>query len=232
MKKEPTTGRAPGPARDELRRLAGKRIEAREEERRRLGRELHDDLSQRLAALAIDSQVLRRALGPDVGTSPLGEGLERLIRQLRALAEDVRRLSHRLNPGTLESLGLAPALEALAAELEGSRGFRVELSVEGGVQPLPPAVALCLFRAAEEALFNAARHSGAGRAQVTLRRLAGEVRLEVADGGDGFDPAQAPGDGVGLVDLRERVRLLGGRLDVASAPGAGTRVEVALPLEP
>lgn len=232
MESESATSQALTQARDELRRLTARLMEAHEEERRHLGRELHDDLSQRLAALVVDAQVLRRALGSGGREGPLEEGLERLVRGLRELSEDVRRLSHRLHPASLERLGLAAALAAHAAELEEGQGLRVRLTVHDGGDPLPPAAALCLYRVAQEALHNAARHSGAAGAEVTLTRDGGQAHLVVVDSGSGFDPAAARGAGVGLVSMEERARLLGGRLEVASAPGSGTRIELTLPLEP
>lgn len=222
----------PGQEQRELRRLAGRLFQAQEEERRYLGRELHDDLSQRLAALVVEAQLLGRALGPSGGEGSVRAGLSHLVSDLRLLSEDVRRLSHQLHPGILERLGLAAALEAHAAELEEREHLRVQLEVREGGPPLPAAAALCLYRIAQEALHNAAHHSTAATARVTLERRGDRVRLVVADPGLGFDPAAARSGGLGLVSMEERARLLGGRLEIESARGSGTRVEVTLPLAP
>lgn len=223
----PTTQGAK-PRKREDRRLAGRLIQAQEEERRRLGRELHDDVSQRLANLVVEARLLRRALSEGDGAHEV----ESFLHGLQAISEDVRRLSHRLHPAALERLGLAAALEAHAVELEESDHLLVRLAVQNGGDRLPRDVALCLYRVAQEALHNAARHSGAETAQLTLTREEGQIRLVVADSGAGFDPVETRrGMGLGLASMEERARLLGGWLEVRSRPGMGTEVEVTIPLE-
>jgi signal transduction histidine kinase len=212
----------------EDRRLAGRLIRAQEEERRQLGRELHDDLSQRLANLVVEAQLLGRAFSKGHGE----RAVRSLVHQLETLSEDVRRLSHRLHPATLERLGLVAALEAHATELEKGEDLRVRLTVQDGGEPLPTDIACCLYRVAQEALRNAARHSGAETARLTLTWEDGEVRLVVADSGVGFEPARRRnGAGLGLASMEERARLLGGRLEIRSTPGTGTEIEAVLPLD-
>jgi two-component system sensor histidine kinase UhpB len=224
-------------SREEVRDLAGRLLLAQEEERRRLARELHDDVDQQVAALAIGLGALKRRLPP---APPLGEEVEALQRGTRALADDVRRVSRRLHPAVLEHAGLPAALEAYAAELGARSGLSIRLDLPGpdalGDDPGSPAawpsdVALALYRVAQEALANVARHAGATRAEVRLAVDAGEARLRVADDGAGFDPATAPRKGgLGLLSMAERVRLLGGRLEVHSASGGGTVVLARVPL--
>jgi PAS domain S-box-containing protein len=206
---------------EELHDLSRRLIGAHEEERAFLARELHDDVSQRLAALAID-------VGRAELTAADGEQAETMLavrEGLVRLSEDVHSLAYQLHPSILEELGLA---EALRAECE-RRGRRDGLDLSVDVGPLPTVVgkdaALCLFRVAQEALNNVGRHAGATAASVRLRTLDDGLLLAVADDGVGFDPDD-PGAGghLGLASMRERVRLVNGTLDIESAPGHGTTV--------
>lgn len=210
--------------------LAG-RLAVAEEARRRIAREIHDDFGQRLAGLSLALRAARKQL-PE-GNAQLPE-LDAIGSSLAELGEDLRRLSHDLHPASLERRGLAEALRDHCAEIERRHGLRVELSldgVDGSFPPLPPDTALGLYRIAQEALANTARHAGARTARVTLRAASGTARLTVADDGGGFDPdAARRAGGVGLASLEERVQLLGGRYRIASAPGAGAEIEVTVPL--
>ena len=215
-------------AEQELRELSRRLIRAQEEERAMLARELHDDVSQRLAVLAIDAG--RAELAAAGG--PQAETMRALREGLVGLSEDIHSLAYQLHPSILEELGLAEALRA-ECERRGRRGGP-ELAVD--LDPMPPAVpretALCLFRVAQEALSNLTRHAGATVASVSLRRMDGGLLLAVADDGVGFDP-ENPGKGarLGLASMRERVRLVNGTLDIESAPGAGTTVVAWAPVE-
>jgi len=213
---------------DELRDLSRRLIGAHEEERALLARELHDDFSQRLAALAID---VGRAVGAASDTSH-AQTMRTIREGLVRLSEDIHALAYQLHPSVLEELGLA---EALRAECERRRRQdTLDLSLEIG--PLPAEVghdaALCLFRVAQESLSNVARHAGAGAAGVTLRQDTDGLLLAVRDDGVGFEPA-SPGRGrsLGLASMRERVRLVSGTLDIESAPGRGTSVIAWVPTE-
>jgi len=211
----------------ELRDLSQRLIRAHEEERALLARELHDDVSQRLAVLAID--VGRAELAASAG--PQAEALRAVRGQLTRLSEDIHSLAYQLHPSVLQELGLA---EALRTECERwCRQGRLDLAVD--LDPLPAAVgkdeALCLFRVAQEALNNVARHAGAAAATVTLQQMDGGLLLAVRDSGVGFDPATlGERRRLGLASMRERVRLVNGTLDIESAPGRGTTIVVWVPV--
>ena len=215
--------RAEAAARD----LAGRLINTQERERSRLARELHDDVTQRLARLAIDAG---RAERGDEGASP-AETLRAVREDLVCLSEDVHALSYRLHPSLLDDLGLA---EALKAECE--RFTRQEsIPTEVKLHDLPAAIAadraLCLFRVAQSALRNVVRHARARRVEVTLRGLDGGLQLAVRDDGAGFDPArQHARHTLGLASMRERVHLMAGEFDIESAPGQGTLILAWVPL--
>ena len=219
MKPHPGSGSAGG--------RAG-RLAAAEEGRRRIAREIHDDFGQRLAGLALALKAARKKL-PE-GDPQLPE-LDAIGGSLAELGEDLRRLSHDLHPAALERRGLAAALRDLCAEMERRHGLRVDLRLTGVEDTFPPDTALGLYRIAQEALGNTVRHAGARTAQVALRATPRTARLSIVDDGDGFDPAAAGrSGGVGLASLEERAQLLGGRCRIASAPGSGTAIEVAVPL--
>ena len=206
---------------------AGRRVAVEEEARRRIAREIHDDLGQRLAALGLELRVARRKFPED---GPQRYELDAVAGSLAELAEDLRRLSHDLHPAVLERSGLAEALRDHCAEVERRHGLPVRLSLQAA-GPFPPDLTLGLYRIAQEALANIVRHAGARSVQVTLRTAGGDAHLTVVDDGAGFDPEAARGSGgLGLASLDERARLLGGRCGVTSTPGAGTRIEVAVPL--
>jgi signal transduction histidine kinase len=212
----------------EPQRGARRRIAAAEEGRRRVAREVHDDFSQRLAALAFS---LRGVCGELAEGDPRRVELDGIGGGLAELGEDLRRLSHDLHPATLERLGLAAALRDHCAEIERRHGPRVAFSLTGSESSFPPETALGLYRIAQEALANTVRHAGASTASVVLRATANTAFLTVADDGRGFAPEAARrSGGVGLASLEERAGLLGGRCRVRSSPGAGTRVEVTVPL--
>jgi eukaryotic-like serine/threonine-protein kinase len=205
-----------------------RRVASDEEAWRRIGRKIHDDLSQRLAALAFELKGVRRKL-PE--THPQQIELEAVGGHLTELADDLRQLSHDLHPVALERLGLVEALRDRCAEVERRHGLPVELSLDAAAGPFLPDVALGLYRIVQEALANTVRHAGARTARVTLRVAGGVAHLEVADDGAGFDPASVRrATGLGLASLEERARLLGGDCRIASAPGAGTRIAVRVPL--
>ncbi len=214
-------------AEDALHDLSRRLIQAHEDERALLARELHDDLTQRLAVLAID--VGRAELGAPDGAQT---DAMRIVREgLVRLSEDVHSLAYQLHPSVLEELGLEEALRTECDRL--GRQSRIELSIK--IEPLPEAAgkeaALCLFRVAQEALSNVVRHSRARSAAVALRPLDGGLLLGVRDDGVGFDPkVRGAGRSLGLASMRERVQLVNGTLDVESAPGEGTAVVAWVPL--
>jgi signal transduction histidine kinase len=213
----------------ELEILAGRLITAQEDERRRVARELHDDLSQRLAAVAIEAGRLQKL--PPEAAGALRAGIERLKEQIGRLSGDVHGLSRRLHPALLDDLGLAAAVEAEARAFHERGGPPVNIRVEGDLEGLNREVQLALYRIVQEALRNVQRHADAGEVTVSLARRADAVELRVRDDGRGFDRS-APGwqAGLGLASMEERARLLGGRFQVESSPGAGAVIQVSLPL--
>jgi signal transduction histidine kinase len=211
---------------DEFRDMSALVMVVREEERARVARELHDDVTQRLALLSIDLGLAELA-APD---GPQSEMMRRVRQELRRLSADIHSLAHHLHPSVLEDLGLA---EALRSECE-RRGRQGEIDISLDLGPLPPVVAkdaeLCLYRVAQEALNNAARHAGSGAARVVLQPIDGGLRLTVRDDGVGFD-SKSPktGRSLGLASMRERVRLVNGTFDIDSAPGRGTAITAWVP---
>ncbi len=213
----------------EVRDLAGRLIAAQEAERTRIARDLHDDLNQRLAAVAIGLSTLKRR--PPADPAALHAGLDRLQQEVSRLTDDVRRLSHELHPGVLEHAGLVGALRGHCDELRAAHGLAVEFAHAGCPARLPADVALCLYRIAQEALRNVVRHAAATTVRVSLDGAAGRVELRVADDGRGFDPAEGGWrDGLGVQSMTERARLVGGAATVESRPGGGTVVQATVPL--
>lgn len=211
----------------ELRDLSHRLIGAHEEERALLARELHDDVSQRLAVLAIEAGRAESGL-PE---GPRAEAMRTLREGLVRLSEDVHSLAYQLHPSLLEELGLAEALLAECEHRERQGEYEITVDVDPISSDVDSDVALCLFRVAQEAMGNAARHAQASSVTVTLRQVDGGLLLAVADDGAGFDPEE-PGTGrhLGLVSMRERTRLVSGTLDVESSPGRGTTVVAWVPL--
>lgn len=212
-----------------LEELSGRLIAGQEAERTRIARDLHDDFSQRLALLGI-------GLGRLWKKRPDSEDEERIvIRELwdrtKEIASDVHRLSHQLYSSKLEHVGLGPALNGLCAEISEKYGIQAEFKEEGISSGIPKDVALCLFRVAQEALSNVVKYSQVQRAEVELSREANKIRLRVVDFGLGFDAAlESDNAGIGLVSMRERLRLVGGLLSVRSAPMTGTEILADVPL--
>jgi signal transduction histidine kinase len=213
-----------------------------EAERRRLARELHDGLGQELTALKIGLERLAEAARRDSSglAGPLAEPLaDQLAAAVEAAARalgETRRLSHLLRPRVLDDLGLMAALTWLARTVGEWTGFPVRFEAEGvddaadAGERLDADAETLLFRVAQEALTNAVEHSGAGSAEVTLRRAGRRLTLTVRDAGRGFDPAALHGaEGTGLAGMRDRVELFGGDLRVTAAPGAGVEVVARVP---
>jgi PAS domain S-box-containing protein len=208
--------------------LAGRLIVAQEEERKHIGRELHDDLNQQVAGLAIALGKLKRRLSET--NSPAQNQMPNLEGRITRLSEQIRRLSHELHSSTLEHIGLAEALKIQCFESLEQQGIAVSLELEDVNKRLHPDVELCLYRVAQESLRNVAKHSGAKRAELSLVISDGSVEMRIADQGAGFDPEkQRRLEGIGLVSMEERARLLGGHLEVKSQPGIGTELRISVP---
>ena len=210
-----------------LHELTGRLIQAQEEERHRIARELHDDIGQRLSLLMIAIEQISREL-PATSEPRLGP-FGRVLAQLDELTKDVHQLSHQLHSTKLQYIGLRSALRDLCQQVMTQHGIVVMQELEDAPD-LPPEVQLCLYRVAQEALNNIAKHSKAANALVRFTKAGGEARLEVRDSGVGFDLAN-PSEGLGLASMRERLRIVGGEIAVTSNPGKGTEVVAVVPLE-
>ncbi len=211
-------------AESEARALGGRLITAHEDERRRLARELHDDVTQRLAGLAIEAT---RAQSRGI----YGDGTAQSIRDgLAKLSEDVHGLSYRLHPSVIEDLGLGEALRAECERVGHAASLHVALEAKDMPAKVPPDAALCLFRIAQEALRNVVRHAKARNVEVALSQQGDAIVLVVRDDGSGFPAASGAGRGsLGLASMRERVRLLNGHVDITSTPERGTTVTASVP---
>ena len=210
-----------------LEELAGELIDAQEQERRRIGRELHDDISQTLALLAIkiDQLCINPATPPTIAAM-----LSDLRHETTTVTDDVHRLSHRLHSSTLDHLGLVPALQRLVSEFSTRHPIPVAFTYQSVPPALPPDVSLCLFRIAQESLNNIAKHSQAREAQMLVIGADDGIHLTVEDDGVGFDEADLENrEGLGFVSMRERLRPLRGSLRIHSSPGQGMRIDVLVP---
>jgi PAS domain S-box-containing protein len=214
----------------QLRHLTAGLLEAQEEERRHVSRELHDDLNQKLAMVAVELGSIEAGL-PE-SDQVTRDRLRCLEKRLNSLSNDVRRTAYQLHPSVLEHLGLAEALETYCGEFSVQQRLKVCFRQRKAPEMIPKGVALCLYRVVQEALHNVAKHSGAGRASVTLTGTGGRLVLTVEDQGRGFDPTVMGGKrGLGLISMKERVAAAGGVLTIDVRPGAGTRVRVHIPLK-
>lgn len=215
-------------SRAELEILAGRLITAQESERKRIARELHDDFSQRLAALAIEAGGMAKeseSLPPKTRAR-----LENVRQQAARLGDDIHGVSHRLHPTTLEDLGLRASMESECRAYFERGGPPVELDLDASAEHLPPEARLCLFRVLQESLRNVEKHADASQVNVTLRVTKTGVLLTIRDDGVGFaaDGANMRA-GLGLASLAERARLLRGNFQFSSSPGQGTTLTVSLP---
>jgi signal transduction histidine kinase len=209
---------------EELRALAASLLTAQEDTARRIARDLHDELAQRLAAVEIQLTNLRGR--SDFAAAPLDE----IIGQVSALAEQVRRISHELHPTVVEHLGLGAALRHLCTECEETHGMAIRYTGDAAAG-VPREVSTSVYRIAQEALRNIQKHAGDACTVVSLRCTSDELQLCVEDDGRGFDVgASRMAGGLGLISMEERARLIGGVLSVASAKGGGTKVELRLRL--
>ncbi len=209
-----------------LRTFSAGALQATEDERQRISRELHDDIAQRLATLVLSVRRLADESDHDARYA-LGEAIRNDVVET---SDAVRLVARGLRPPELEEVGLALAIQAHARRIQESTGFEVATELESVGNHLDEVQTLAVYRVVQEALSNAKRHSGADRAVVRLRSTAGEVVAEVEDHGKGFVTHQDDaGDGLGVIGMLERTEMIGGRLDVDSTPGRGTRVRVVVP---
>lgn len=213
----------------ELRSLTGRLLLAQETERRRIARELHDDLNQDLALLAVHLDILGQR-PPESGVEFAGQ-IKEMADRVKRLSSAVHDLSTELHPSKLEQLGLVAAIRGLGKELARAHGLTIEFADLPVPTSIPDDTALCFYRIAQEALRNVVKHSGARRARVELSGDEGWVSLRIADEGSGFDSGTLRGKGgLGLVSMRERLLLIGGSITIDSRPSVGTRIDVHAPI--
>src|SRR5262245_27781306 len=202
--------------------LSSRLIDAQEQERRRISRELHDSLGQDIAVLLIKIASIRSTLPPE--SDSIKSELLELERQTAKLGHKVRIISHNLHPAMPGQLGLTRAMETLRTEFE-QEGLRVQLMLSDNINCFDEQVRLCLFRVAQEALRNAMRHSGTRFATLCLQSMEDKIALTIKDRGAGFD-VEEKCHGLGLKCMQERVRLVQGSFQLRTAPGTGTEIQV------
>ena len=215
-------------AREALEKVSGQLIEAQEKERSRIARELHDDVCQRLAMLAIGIE--RVSQGSGSGRMPPARQLEQIWQHCSSLTGDVQALSHEHNPSILDNLGLVTAAKSFCRELSEEGEMNVVFTHESVPASLSREVSLSLFRVIQEAVHNAAKYSGERHFKVHLQGKPGEIELEVVDHGVGFDVESAKAAGLGLVSMAERINVLSGTFTIDSKPNFGTRICASVPL--
>jgi signal transduction histidine kinase len=214
-------------AEEALSTVSQKLIEAQEQERSRIARELHDDINQQLALLVINLESLKQGVPASVVSQRIGETSKQIV----DIGKDIQALSHRLHSPKLEYLGLAAAAKSFCRELSDQQKVEITFHSENIPKELPQEISICLFRVLQEALQNAIKHSGARQFQVSLRRGASEIELTVHDSGRGFDPDEAiKGRGLGLTSMRERLKLVNGELSTDSQLERGTTIHARVPL--
>ncbi len=201
------------------------------EERNRLAREIHDTLAQGLTATTLQLESADAMLDDGLTPERAREPLRRALSLTQSNLEEARRSVLDLRAAPLEGRSLSGALEVLVGRWETETGIGAHYAAVNGARPLPPRVEVALYRICQEALANVARHAGASGVDVRLVATPEQVRLVVEDDGRGFDASSVAGERHGLVGMNERARMLGGSFEVRSSPGAGTRVEVTVPLE-
>jgi signal transduction histidine kinase len=211
-----------------LRMFTRRLISAQEDERRRISRELHDDLNQKLALLEVNVDMLKQCLPPEDGRARDAIGLFR--NHVSELSEDLRRIAYNLHPAVLEDLGLVAALQSYIAEVTRRDGLEIKFRHQDVPAGLTRESAITLFRIVQEAIRNVVKHSGANRATVTVLGLGSKIRVCIRENGNGFDFNDRRGKGLGIISMEERARLLGGTLAIKTSPGSGTVVDVEIPV--
>ena len=214
-------------SRQELKRLASQLIRVQDEERRRISRDLHDDVNQRLALFAIELHSLEQQL-----PVPHRRTVTSLSHRIAELSEDVRRLAYDYHPSILDDLGLSIAMRRLVEDVASRSQIEAHIDCDPLPDGLSQEVATCIYRVAQESLGNIIRHARASRVEVELGRSSMGLTLSIADNGVGFhaDPLHSDTGGLGLLSMKERVSLVGGTLRIESAVGTGTRVQALIPL--
>jgi len=215
-------------AQQALEKISGQLIEAQEQERSRIARDLHDDICQRLALLAMEIGRANRTSSGSLAATD--QNLDNIRKHCSEIACDVQSLSHQLHSSTLDYLGVVAAIKAHCSEVSRQHQVSVEFTDNNVPKHLPKDISLCLFRIAQEALHNAVKYSGANQFLVALHAIGDEIQLVGRDGGAGFDVEEVKKNrGLGLVSMQERANLVRGRFAVDSKPGKGTRIFAAVP---
>ena len=204
-------------------------MEAQEAERTRIARELHDDINQRLAMVAVSLKLLRQGLPSS--EQKTNRGITEACAQISELESDIQALSHRLHSSKLEYLGLEAAASSLCRELSGRQNIKINFRCNGLPEDLSGEVSLCLFRVLQESLHNAVKYSGVDQFEVSLEHVSQEIQLSVHDSGGGFDPKLAVArNGLGLTSMKERLKLVSGELLIHSKPHEGTTIVARVPI--
>lgn len=208
--------------RDALRRA----VQAQEAERRRLARELHDETGQALTSMLLGLASVERAETAEEARGAAGELRELVVETL----QNVRRLAVELRPSALDDFGLEPALRRLGQTVKEGGGLDVQVETRLGPERLLPEVETAVYRIVQESLTNVVKHAAAERVSIVVTRMPERLMVMIEDDGSGFDPGARPGEGLGLLGMRERVQLLDGTLTIEAAPGSGTTLMVEIPL--
>ena len=217
-------------SREELRHLSASLMNAQDAERRRVSRELHDDLSQRVAKLQFDIEILEQKL-PFADIQRARGRMQDLVQQAAGLSRDLRRVAHQLHPATLDHLGLSIALRSYTEEFSRSTAIPVKFSALSVPRNLPIELASGLYRIVQEALRNVGKHASHAEVEIVLALVPEGLALFIRDNGEGFDMETARGQGgLGLISMEERVRLLEGTFSVETQPGKGVLLFIQCPL--
>jgi signal transduction histidine kinase len=217
-------------SREDLRALAGQLLTAQEEDRRRISRDLHDDVNQRLAMLSMDLRRMERV--PPGDPEEFRSTIRSISNRLTTVSDDVRQMAYRFHPSILDDLGLMKAVRRLVDDFSARTGVKTSYVHKDPTTPLQGEVSTCLYRVVQESLNNISRHAHASQVEVELICEEELLSLSIRDNGVGFasDRPTRAGGHLGLLSMKERVRLAKGHLDVESGPGQGTLVRVEIPL--
>jgi signal transduction histidine kinase len=206
-------------------------IEAQEQERTWIAREMHDDINQRLSVAAMELD--RQGQNLQASADELRWSMAEVYKQISKLSSDIHSMSHRLHSLKLDSLGLAAAAKSFCCELAERQDVEVKFNSEKVPRKLPEAISLCLFRVLQEALQNAVKHSGVRHFRVSLVGSTNQIALTVCDEGRGFRPEEVgPRGGLGLTSMKERLNLVGGKFEIDAKPSRGTIIRGFVPLKP
>jgi PAS domain S-box-containing protein len=213
----------------ELSGVSGRLLEAQEQERSRIARDLHDDISQRLALLVNDMEGLEKGL-QDSATEAHSR-IHEIGKRASEICSDIQGISHQLHSSKLQYLGIAAAAKIFCKEFSEHEKLEIDFHSVDIPSAVQDSISLCLFRVLQEALHNAAKHSGASNLEVYLRGYSSEIQLTIRDRGVGFDPDEVmKKNGLGLISIRERVGLVGGTFSILSKPHSGTEISVRVPI--